>query len=321
MGRISPTLPNELIVLIIAKLDPDIPADQAALASVLRVSSEFWELGAPLLYSSLYFHGDELYRLLDCPPESNEAQQPLSDRKRRSLAFVRHLRIGGGIESQTLERCVDVSLPNTPLFPNVEKLKLGGRSDHDTWCYEKNPPYQPPEDFVLFHTPDVCVWNWGARNQLDWLPMKGMRSFALHGHESARFFCDIQWVENDNSVTSIVKDKWVPPDWTSFRIYDDSGMGFIAHTVDAFTLQEQRLNARRPGLPPVEYFEYYDKEVCPGHRMAQSMAAHAEIEARTTPTSVIKLSVYVADSKRLPPSCDVCEWGGKLDEIQKENAW
>lgn len=301
MGRISPTLPNELIEIIIVKLNPDVPADQATLANVLRVSSEFWELAAPLLYRSVFFDGDELFKLLDCEPK---CKQPISERKRRSLSFIRRLNTGGGIEAQTLERFVDVSLPDTPLFPNVEQLHLGGCSGHNPWVYEDNPPYPPPKDFVLFNAPDVCVWNWGAREQLAWLPMRGMRSFAYHGHETSSFLWDIRWVEDDDSVPRMCDNNWVPLDWTSFQIYDETGI--IYWGWDKFAVQEQRLRARRPGLPPVEYFSYYDKETVACEGLAKCMEEHAKIEATTTPGSMMKLSAYTEESKLLPPPCVVC---------------
>ncbi|KAL1407963.1 hypothetical protein Q8F55_004760 [Vanrija albida] len=305
----APTLPNELIQSIVAELDPNSPTDRQALATLLRCSSAFWDLVAPVLYRSLAFDGDEVSFLIDGPhkPWETPAQLPLSDRKRRSLTFVRRMVIGGDIEPWILERLAAVSLPHTPLFPNVDKLHLGEPINYmAVWDHMPNPSHPPPKDFVLFNNPDLCAWEGGAHEKLGWLPMKGMRSFSFHGPQAKQFlFYSLRWDKHDDIAETYLE--WVPPDWTTFRIYDDSGAGFMVRDSDALVRLEQTIRASHTGLSPIECYAYYEKEVCPW--VHEYLENHAKFAAKSTPNSMIKVSTYSEEdvnSTTLPPVCDVC---------------
>lgn len=144
-ARISPSLPNELIEVIVVQLDPASSAGREALARLLCTSSAFWELAAPLLYHSLSFQAEEFIWLFDgLSDDVNDPEYPwttptpvpaLSERKRRSLTFVRSLRLGGELAEDVLQRLVELSLPNTPMFHGVDKLCLAGANDLDYYCF------------------------------------------------------------------------------------------------------------------------------------------------------------------------------------------
>ncbi|KAL1407962.1 hypothetical protein Q8F55_004759 [Vanrija albida] len=326
--RLSATLPNEIVEQIVTNLDPQLPADRHALANLLRTSQAFWELAAPLLYHSLRFEHDKLISLLDGPDGEYYRHvvgkirwrppppMPFSERKRRSFTFVRHFRLTGYLYEHTTRRLIYVSLPNTPLFPNVEKLCLVVRSDlfrHDGDVLPRSPPQK---DFLLFDNPHVCAESWTAVHQLHWLPMKAIQSFTFHGRPDELHEMDSLQPEALEKARTARR----------IRIYDDGGQECFRDNVNT-------LGFLRPvelGLPPIEHFEYS------GKRCLHYLTGRYDFPSDCPPSQVtsvslegVEISAFNDENCSQAPVCVVCDgtfavltdWGDKYKAYEERAKW
>lgn len=204
-------LPAELLVRVLSLLDPRDSSDRQALARVSRCSSSLYDLAMPLLYQELELNDSRLLGLLAGGHflSSNDTEwklftiddggdRPKADEIRerwihlpapsenwcRSLGQVRSLSLLAPISAKALVLLWDVCIPNKPLFPRVDTLRIQDAprapDQPQPEAHDAIPDVYPALDILLFECPDFCGEGLYAAPLLVSLPAKAHRHITFH---------------------------------------------------------------------------------------------------------------------------------------------
>lgn len=312
-------LPVELLGEVVSHLD------RSSLLVFVRVSSEFWELGAPILYRKVTVNGRELRRMFlraggrplrrreeFVPPAlDGEADEPLgrrtrahkrrcrralalagsvSPRFRRALQWIEDLELRAPMQAGVVQMIWDVAAAGgcqVPLFPGVKSLRI------DSAISLPNPPCPPPEDEILvFNRPNVCRFdNFNVFRELRCFPA---REYRVVCHDAM-----------GNGPIFYIAKYGVPDSCNRFRVFG----AFLAHFVSNLTVQAHRIAGAEEQLRKhphasleIHMLPYNIGSLYPGS--LERMYGTLE-EKGWTPSPGARVQIYIADDPQVPP-CAVC---------------
>lgn len=171
-------LPAELLHEIVSYFDPI--ADRGTFATLMRVSSTFWDIAAPSLYRDLKLDNDQLHLLVsggldpnfdELVPTVNYMKRnylrrlgrrggsKLSIRSQRAFAFIQRLHLYPPPLREGILELWDATLPYAPpLFANVRHLLLEDDPERrDSTIWWGNFTGDPEDETVLFNRVKICV--------------------------------------------------------------------------------------------------------------------------------------------------------------------
>jgi len=117
-------LPTDVLIEVVSWLDPI--SDRSTLRTLLSVSSDLWEISAPILYSNVTLGRDQLDALLEgnVLSSSTSTTSKLRPRAQRTFAWIKTLRLVPPPSPPEVYKLWNATVPNVPLFPNVRILHL-----------------------------------------------------------------------------------------------------------------------------------------------------------------------------------------------------
>lgn len=287
-GRPPPVLPFELLQKIIQSLDGQ--NDRPTLLSLLQVSKACWETAARVLYRKVILTKDRTERLFlpggdDMATVTEKPEQrlvQLCSRTRRALSFIERVEFDS-IEEDHVYLLWAATIPDTPLFPSAREVcsrHFRSRFTHLTRYPEKDVPH----GVDIFDSIDICVDGLQGLVNLEYLPIKKLKSVNVHGAQRIRR----DWRE-------------FPDEWEELRCFMEGPQTFALQANDRFDEAEAFLDEVDPDgdFPPLYY-------VIPTDEWEDLTLANLYEQRKwvPSPTSRIQITFDTADW-RAPP-CVVC---------------
>lgn len=281
----GPTLPSEVLVDIIARVDPTTTDGRRTLVNLMMVSSFCWQEAARNLYHDVQLDNDRLNKLLAAGRETRERRSgrhyhppKLGGRTGRALGFIKRLELHAPLTLDCLLlMSKEARLKKAALFENVQQLRVISQGS----VFSRLSRDQPPNDVVLFNCPDVCLSGWDSPEYFRWLPLCGTKSVTEH------------------KVQTYTTMMCLPPSWESFTIFEGLPSHFPAAEPEVCTYWADSVRSS-PNRHPIDIFLVMESDVERAELLEQINWDPKE----PFPTSELRLRFF--KPREEAPPCPVC---------------